>query len=174
MRVKVDPSLLEPSKAEPKAPNKAEPEAPNEAEAETSKKIRGRPFKPGNPGRPPGAKNRTTRVLEELLAGDAEKVTRKFIELALAGNVRCLQWYIERLLPRRTGRPLDFSLPAVNNVHDAVAAMAAITTGVTNGDLTVEEAGQLVHVLEVYANILKTDEIVTRLENLESQTRKTP
>jgi hypothetical protein len=29
-------------------------------------KDRGRPFKQGNPGRPPGSKNKTTQVLEQL------------------------------------------------------------------------------------------------------------
>jgi hypothetical protein len=113
-------------------------------------------------------------LLEELVAGEAEKVTRKFIELALAGNVRCLELCLERLLPRRTGRPVDFMLPAVNNVHDVVAAMAAITTGVNNGSLTVEEAGQLAHVLEGYARVLETYDLATRLEAIESQMRKAP
>ena len=84
------------------------------------------------------------------MAGEAEKVAQKAVELALAGNVRCIQLCLDRLLPRRTGRPVDFSLPAVNDVHDIVTAMAAITTGVNDGSLTAEEAGQLVHVLEGY------------------------
>ena len=147
---------------------------PRKAEAETPKKIRGRPFQPGNPGRPPGSKNRTTLLLEQLVAGEAEKVTQKFIDLALAGNVRCIQLYLDRLLPRRTGRPLDFTLPAVNDMHDIVTAMAAITTGVNNGSLTVEEAGQLVHILEGYAKVLETHDLATRLETLELQMKKRP
>jgi hypothetical protein len=91
---------------------------PGKAGTETPKKIRGRPFQPGNPGRPPGSKNRTTRLLEQLVAGEAEKVAQKAIELALAGNVRCIQLFLDRLLPRRNGRPVDFSLPAVNDAHD--------------------------------------------------------
>ena len=147
---------------------------PSKAEAETPKKIRGRPFQPGNPGRPPGSKNRTTQLVEQLVAGEAEKVARKFIDLALAGNVRCMQLCLDRLLPRRNGRPVDFSLPAVNDVHDVVTAMAAITTGVNNGSLTAEEAGQLVHVLEGYAKVLETYDLATRLETLESQMKKRP
>jgi hypothetical protein len=77
---------------------------PDKAGTETPKKVRGRPFRPGNPGRPPGSKNQTTRLLEQLMAGDAEKVVQKAVELALAGNVRCLQLCLDRLLPRRTGR----------------------------------------------------------------------
>ena len=145
---------------------------PSNAEA-ASKKIRGRPFERGNPGRPRGSKNRTTRLLE-LVAGAGEKLAQKAVELALAGNVKCLQFCLDRLLPRRTGRPVDFSLPAVNDVHDVVTAMAAITTGVNDGSLTAEEAGQLVHVLEGYAKVLETYDLATRIAALESQLKKSP
>src|SRR6516225_5337941 len=40
-------------------------------------KVRGRPFQPGNPGRPPGSKNKTTRLVEQLVEGDAEKLSEK-------------------------------------------------------------------------------------------------
>ena len=147
---------------------------PNKAEVETPKKIRGRPFQPGNPGRPLGSKNRTTRLLEQLMADEGEKLTRKVIDLALAGEVSCIKFCLDRLLPRRNGRPVDFVLPAVNDARDIVPTMAAITTGVNNGDLTAEEAVQLVHVLEGYTKILETHDHATRLEILESQMKKEP
>ena len=50
-------------------------------------KSRGRPFQPGNPGRPPGSKNKVTRALEQLAEGQAEQVFQKVIEQALAGDV---------------------------------------------------------------------------------------
>jgi hypothetical protein len=146
---------------------------PSKSEAETTK-IRGRPFQVGNPGRPPGSKNRTTLLVEELVAGEAEKVTRKVIDLALEGNVRCMQLCLDRLLPRRNGRPVDFELPAVKNIHDVVTAMAAITTGVNDGSLTAEEAGQLVNFLNGYAKILETHDLTARLETLESQMKERP
>jgi hypothetical protein len=108
------------------------------------------------------------------VAGEAEKVAQKAVELALAGNVSCIQFCLDRLLPRRNGRPVDFELPAVNDAHDIVPAMAAITTGVNDGSLTAEEAGQLVHVLERYAKVLETHDLATRLAILESQMKKTP
>src|SRR5262249_38190864 len=70
-------------------------------------KIRGRPFQPGNPGRPPGSKNRATRLVEQMVSGDAEALSQKMIELAKQGNVRCLEYCLDRLLPKRSGRPLD-------------------------------------------------------------------
>ena len=75
-------------------------------------------------------------------------------------------------MPRRNGRPVDFSLPAINNTHDVVAAMAAITTGVNDGSLTAEEAGQLVNFLTGYVKILETHDIAARLEALEARVNK--
>jgi hypothetical protein len=133
------------------------------------KKIRGRPFQPGNPGRPPGAKNKTTRLVEQLLSDEAENLTRKLIELAKNGNVGCLRDCIERLAPRRNGRAVDFQLPAIKHTQDIVAAMAAITTAVNNGSLSPEEAGSLVRVLEGHAKAIETYDLAVRLDRLEAQ-----
>jgi hypothetical protein len=160
---------------EPKMVQRYQPKVLQLSKAEAApKKMRGRPFQRGNPGRPRGSKNRTTRLLEELVAGEGEKLAQKTVELALAGNVKCLQFCLDRLLPRRAGRPLDFTLPAVKEARDVVAAMAAITTAVNDGSLTAEEAGQLVHVLNGYAKALETYDFATRIAALESQMKKSP
>ncbi len=122
---------------------------PGTSVGEQRPKIRGRPFQPGNPGRPPGSKNRVTRLVEQLLCGDAEELSRKMIAFAKQGNVRCLEYCLDRLLPKRGGRPLDLQLPRINSVHDVMAAMAAVTTEVNNGNLTAEEAAHLVRCFEV-------------------------
>jgi hypothetical protein len=148
---------------------------PSETAAKPGPKpVRGRPFQRGNPGRPPGAKNKTTRLLEELIAGEAENVVRKALELAVAGNAGCIRILIDRLLPRRNGRPIDFSLPAVNDIHDVVAAMAAIATAVNEGRLTAEEAAQLVGILNSYEKILATNDLTVRLEAVESRLKQRP
>ena len=56
--------------------------------------VRGRPFKHGNPGRPPGSKNKLTRLLEELVeneGGDGRPQTHRARE---GGNVRCLEYLL--------------------------------------------------------------------------------
>ena len=142
-------------------------------EEQTVKKVRGRPFQPGNPGRPVGEKNKTTRLLEQLVGNEAEKLVRKGIDRALGGDGRCLQLFLDRLLPRRNGRPVDFTLPAVTNMRDVVAAMAAITNAVNDGSLTAEEAGQLVKFLDGYTKVLGVHDHAARLEALELQMKKT-
>ena len=45
-------------------------------------RTRGRPFAPGNPGRPKGARHKVSRAVEALLEGEAEALTRKAVEAA--------------------------------------------------------------------------------------------
>ena len=62
-------------------------------------KPRGRPFEAGNPGRPPGARNKTTQLVERLAEGQAEALIQKALELALAGDTTCLRMLLDRVSP---------------------------------------------------------------------------
>jgi Family of unknown function (DUF5681) len=115
-------------------------------------KQRGRPFqkgRSGNPqGRPPGARNAATVIAEQLLDGEAEAITRKVIELAQQGDLTALRLCLERIVPPRRERPVNFTLPEINSVDHASKAMAAITTAVATGELTPTEAAELSRVIE--------------------------
>ena len=66
----------------------------------------------GNPaGQPLGSRNHATLLMESLLEGEAEQLTRKAIELALAGDITALLLCLERLIPPRKDRPIHLILP---------------------------------------------------------------
>ena len=67
--------------------------------------TRGRPFPPGNAGKPKGARSRVTRAMEDLLEGEAEALTRRAVEMALAGDAVALRLCMDRLLPALRERP---------------------------------------------------------------------
>ena len=90
------------------------------------RKPRGRPFQPGNPGRPPGSKNKTTQVLEQLAEGQAEQLLRKVLEQALAGDVACQRMMLDRLYVPPKARPINVPIPPINGPEDALSAIAAI------------------------------------------------
>jgi hypothetical protein len=122
----------------------------------------------GNPkGRPLGSRHRATVLAEWLLDGQTEELIRKTIELALGGDSAALRLCIERIIPPRRDRPVDFRLPALNSVADALAAITAITDGVASGELTPAEAAELAKVVEVYRSAVETAEIDRRLSALE-------
>src|SRR5260370_8393710 len=81
----------------------------------------------GNPaGRPRSARNRTTVLLEDLLAEDAEAIARKAIELAKAGETAALRMCLDRLVPARKDEPVVFDLPPLHTPPHSVAAPARI------------------------------------------------
>src|SRR5260370_33062637 len=90
----------------------------------------------GNPnGRPAGARNKATETAELLLDGEAAALTRKAVELALAGDDVALRLCLDRLIPPRRGRRGQLGLPPLRGAADLGGTMAAITTPAPQGPI---------------------------------------
>jgi hypothetical protein len=114
--------------------------------------IRGRfrPGQSGNPaGRPKGARNKATIAAEALLEGQAEALTQKAIQLAMAGDVTALRLCVERLVPPRKDRPITLELPPIESAADVADAMAAVLRGVAEGRITPSEAIAVTGLIEI-------------------------
>ena len=134
--------------------------------------TRGKPFAPGNPGRPPGTPNKRTLALQEMVDGEGEAITRKAIELAKAGDATAIKLMLDRLLPPRRDRPVPFTLPKLETAADAKAAAAAIVRSVADGDLTPSEAAELSKLLDNFTRVLEATDFQARLEALEKKANK--
>ena len=124
-------------------------------------------FQPGNPGRPKGARNKTTLAAEVLLDGDAEAITRKAVELAKEGDLTAIRICMDRFCPPRKDRPIPFDLPKLECAADAGAAIAAIVAAVAGGVLTPIEAGELSKLVENFARVVSVTDFEARLDRLE-------
>jgi len=133
--------------------------------------TRGRPFSPGNPGKPKGARSRVTRAMEELLEGEAEALARKAVELALAGDGLALKMCLDRLLPALRERPVTVELPPLGSPSDAVAASAALLASVASGEIAPGEARELGRLVELHLRAVDAHEFETRLAALEARQR---
>lgn len=130
--------------------------------------TRGRPFQPGNPGRPKGARNRTTLALEALLDGEAEAITRKAVAMALTGDTTAMRLVMDRIMPPRKDRPVLFAMPKLETAADAVKASAALVDAVAAGDITPAEAGELAKLVDGFTKAVELHDIQQRLEKLEA------
>ena len=141
--------------------------------SERKQRGRGRPFRKGesgNPaGKPPGARNRTTLAIQELLDGEAENLTRKCVELALAGDTVALRLCLERLAPPLRERHMELSLPSVATAADLPAAIGAVLKAVAAGEITPGEAQAVVGLLDAQRRAVETTDLGTRVERLESE-----
>jgi hypothetical protein len=136
------------------------------------RKPRGRPFKPGNPGRPLGSKNRVTQTLEQLAEGQAEQLFEKVRELAQAGDVACLRMMLDRIWPPRKAQPVNVPLPPINNSQDALAAIAAICTALGEGRLTPDEITALSSVVGRSIQVIELQDLGRRVAALEEAREK--
>ena len=122
----------------------------------------------GNPaGRPMGARNRSTRLAEAMLGDEAGALTRQAIDLAKAGDVTALRLCIDRLVPKRTERPIEFKIPRISEPKDAVAALSRIMDGVARGELTASEARSVVSIVESALKAIEVFDLDKRLAALE-------
>ena len=131
------------------------------------RKPRGRPFEPGNPGRPPGSKNKITLMVEQLAGGQAEQLVQKVLDLAQAGDVSCLRMMLDRLWPPRKGQPVNVVMPPINTSQDVFPAIASIWTAIREGRLTPDEASALSIVIDRSIQAIELHDIAKRIAALE-------
>jgi hypothetical protein len=118
-------------------------------------------------GRPAGTRNKATQSAELLLDGEAEALTRRAVELALAGDGMALRLCLERIIPPRRGRPVRLGLQPVRGAADLGGTMAAITTAAIDGGITPGEAAELARVVEIFVRAVETSDFERRLKELE-------
>ena len=128
-------------------------------------------FGPGNPGRPKGARHKATQAALALLDGEAEALTRKAVEMALAGDGAAMRLCLERIAPPRKDAPVTFPLPPMQSAADAAKAAGAVLDAVALGELTPTEGAQIMGLVETYRRTLETSDLEARVAALEGGTR---
>ena len=125
-------------------------------------------FTTGHAGRPKGARNRTTQAVMALLEGEAEALSRKAVEMALAGDSVALRLCLDRLAPPRKDSPVQFALPRMTSAHDAAEAAGAVLQAVSEGELTPTEGAQVMALVDSYRRTLEVTELEARVAALEN------
>jgi hypothetical protein len=124
-------------------------------------------FANGNAGRPKGARNKATQAVLALLEGEAEALSRKAIEMALAGDGVALRLCLDRIAPPRRDSHVEFTLPPMANAYDAAKASGAVLTAVAGGELTPIEAMQIMGLVDSFRRTLEVSELEARVAALE-------
>jgi hypothetical protein len=126
--------------------------------------VRGRPFvkgRSGNPlGRQCGSRNKVTLAAAALLDGESEALTRKAVEVALAGDPTALRLCLDRLLPPVRERAITFRLPPPATLRngeareplpgDVAAVMNAVMAALAGGEITPGEAERIAGVFGTF------------------------
>jgi Family of unknown function (DUF5681) len=134
------------------------------------RRVRGRPFEKGRSGNPGGrrlgSQNKATLAAAALLAGESEALTRKAVEMALAGDPTAMRLCMERVLPPCRERTVNFSLPPIEpagtgetcgpSAHDVSLAMNAVTLALARGEITPGKAEKIAGVVDTFVRAIET------------------
>lgn len=128
----------------------------------------------GNPaGKPKGAKDKRTE-LRELLKPHAEKLVKKAVDMALAGDVSALRICIDRIIPPVRENRLSIALPVVKDVAGCTAAQAKVLRAVAAGDLLPGEAESLLTLIEHQRRGLESSDHEARMRAIEEKLKLRP
>ncbi len=123
------------------------------------------PGQSGNPaGRPNGSRNKASLAVDALLA---EALTRKAIELALAGDTVALRLCMERICPPRRERAIKLKMARMETPQDVLGAIATVVGAVSRGAITPSEGEALASLIETQRKAIETVEIEQRLAAVE-------
>src|SRR5580704_6454226 len=112
---------------------------------DASKRPRGKPFARGNPGRPRGAKNHRTRLTERTSKEQLDALERLGRELAMAGELQMLKFFLNRSLPKDRFIEIDLSPYEIDLAPGGMLAtepadvIAAVLEAVCSGQITPAE-----------------------------------
>jgi hypothetical protein len=130
-----------------------------------ARKPRGRQFQPGNPGRKPGSRNKSTLITGGMLQGQASELLATAIEMALNQHPMMLRFLLDRLLPK--DRRVRLDLPPLDLPSDAVDAHAEIVRCVSEGELTPAEGAAVGSLIKSFSNAIDVTELTRRMDELE-------
>ena len=108
-----------------------------------------------------------TAVAEHLLDEHAKTIVQHLLELAKQGDPTALRLCLDRISPPLRERPLQFELPPIATPADAVGAIAAITTGLADGELSAAEGLDLARMVRIFVETLILAERETRATSSE-------
>src|SRR5436190_22791847 len=148
----------------------------DEVEEKPPEQVRGRPFAKGRSGNPAGrrfgSRNQATMAALELLADEAEALTRKAVEAALAGDPTAMRLCIERIL--RRDRAVKFALPPIKSAADIAEAMGAVTAALADGLITPAEAQAIARMVTTFVETIEVSDFDRRLRMLEADQTEPP
>ena len=113
-------------------------------------------FKPGNPGRPRGARNRRTVMIEAMIDGGIEEMTRKLVARATGGDQVAIRYCLDRAAPAGKEAPVAFTLPALDTIADVAEASKQLLAALAAGEVNPSEASRVMALLKDHLALLRS------------------
>ena len=108
-----------------------------------------------------------TRAAQLLLDGEATALSRKAVELALAGDPTALRLCLDRTVAPRRDRSVELPLPPIDSAADILGAIKVVADAVGRGGITPGEGFALSQMIESFLRAIDASDFDNRLRQLE-------
>jgi hypothetical protein len=102
-----------------------------------------------------------------LLDGEATALTRKAVELALAGDQAALRLCLDRTVAPRRERAVELALPPIRSAADVLGMIKVVAGAVGRGAITPGEGFALSQMIETFLRAIDASDFENRLRQLE-------
>jgi hypothetical protein len=125
-------------------------------------------FTTGNAGRPKGAKNKATCLVEAVQNGDASDILVAAVRSAVRGSVPAQKSCLDHLVPLRRERPVALAIPVLATPSAAAEAVTVLVEQVAAGQVTPSEGKKLLDLIVTQRRLGDAGALERRIERLES------
>jgi hypothetical protein len=120
-------------------------------------------------GKPKGARNRASLLLDRMAQAEAAVVLRAVIDKAKRGDMTAAATILARLWPVQKGRSITLDLPHIVTAADVTVALGTISAAIGCGQITPEEGAAIAAVVEQHRKAIETRELEQRIARLEAR-----
>lgn len=129
-------------------------------------------FQKGNTfgtGRPTGSRSKQTLAALNMIEGESESITRVALDLALAGDRPMIKLVLERLVPVAKNKPINISLPTIDDLSQVPELSKTILSNIATGNLSIEDGSKLSSICADLSRSFQVVQVDERLKKIESR-----
>ncbi|AEG00667.1 DUF5681 domain-containing protein [Methylomonas methanica] len=125
-------------------------------------------FKPGQSGNPKGRpKDKTpATMIRKSIVADIPDIVNNLVAMAKAGDIQAAKVLLDRICPPLKPQAMPICLPVNGSL---VEQGNEIIMAIMGGQIPADIGGQLIAALSAQSKIIETEELIKRIEVLESQ-----
>lgn len=122
-------------------------------------------------GKNPGTKNKATEAASVLLEGEAEKLTRKAVRMAMKGDTTAMKLCMDRIYPIRKSTVAPVVVSGFDEAKTIMEKAECVLAAVGSGQLAADVGTQLISALGSFGALKELHDFEERLKYLEQKHR---